>query len=126
MGDCFVNPSRGEGWCRPMVEAALYGKTIISSKCGGAIDLLPFKYDIPVKEETVVSQSWIPWYSGGQKWNVVNEDNLGEMMAAVYKNGPSAGVKDNQKFVIDNLSLKAIGDIMITRLSEIYEKISNS
>jgi glycosyltransferase involved in cell wall biosynthesis len=38
--DCFVNASRGEGWCIPCAESAAMGKAIIASKCGGMMDYL--------------------------------------------------------------------------------------
>jgi hypothetical protein len=58
-------------------------------------------------------------------WKVLDEKKLGEVMMEVYKDYNSAkGVaKRAQDYVINNFSLQTVGDMMIKRLAEIYEKI---
>ena len=124
MGDCYVNPSSGEGWCRPMVEAMLYGKPVISGVTGGVADLTNYYYQVDTKKVDVVVQSWIPWYQNYMKWDILDEKKLTEAMLNVYCDYDNAKevAKNAQNFVIDNFSLQTIGDKMIIRLREI-EKI---
>lgn len=127
MGDCYINNSSGEGWCRPMVEAMLYGKPVISGSNGGATDIVPgdFYYQVPSVIENVTSQSWIPWYTPNQKWRVNDTDELGRKMLEIYKNYHKAQevAKKAQTFVIDNFSIQTVGNQMLKRLEEIYAKI---
>lgn len=125
LGDCYVNPSSGEGWCRPMVEAMLYGKPVISASNGGATDIVKDYFEVPSKLQNVTSQTWIPWYVSGQRWKVIDENKLGEKMLEVYKdyNKAKEVAKKAQEFVIDNFSLQVVGNQMLKRLEEIYEKI---
>lgn len=127
MGDCFVNPSTGEGWCRPMVEAMLYGKPVISGLTGGVSELVPHYYQVDSRTAQVTAQTWIPWYKDDMKWKLLDENKLGEAMMEVYKDYNSAkGVaKRAQNYVIDNFSLQTVGVMMIKRLEEIYAEIQN-
>ncbi len=43
-GDCYVNTTRGEGWCIPAFEAALYGKELITTKHTAMNDWVNEKY----------------------------------------------------------------------------------
>jgi glycosyltransferase involved in cell wall biosynthesis len=36
--DCYVNASRGEGWCLPAFDALAFGKTLITNNYGGMAD----------------------------------------------------------------------------------------
>ena len=40
LSDCFVLPSRGEGYCLPMAEAGSSGLPVIATRCGGQLDFL--------------------------------------------------------------------------------------
>jgi glycosyltransferase involved in cell wall biosynthesis len=40
MCDCFVLPSRGEGWCLPAIEAGACGVPVIMTRCSGQLDFL--------------------------------------------------------------------------------------
>lgn len=124
MGDCYVNPSSGEGWCRPMVEAMLYGKPAISGVTGGIADLTNDYYQVDSKKVSVKVQTWIPWYKDYMKWDEIDEKKLMEAMLDVYYNRERATeiAKNAQNFVIDNFSLQTIGSKMMLRLHEV-EKI---
>lgn len=125
LGDCYINPSSGEGWCRPMAEAMLYGKPVISGNNGGVTDIVPHFREVKSKVESVTAQTWIPWYEGSQKWRVIDEDKLGEAMNYVFQeyNKEKEMAKKAQKFVIDNFSLQKVGNDMLKRLEEINEKV---
>lgn len=43
-GDCYVNFSRGEGWCIPAFDAMLYGKELITTKHTAMADWVDDKY----------------------------------------------------------------------------------
>jgi glycosyltransferase involved in cell wall biosynthesis len=37
-GDCYINASRGEGWCWPVFDALALGKSVITNNYGGMAD----------------------------------------------------------------------------------------
>lgn len=127
MGDCYVNPSSGEGWCRPMAEAILYGRPVITGSNGGVTDIVPdtFYYNVPSTLVNVTSQPWIPWYTPDQTWKILDERELSDTMLRVYSdyNNAKETAKKAQEFVINNFSLQKVGAQMLKRLEEIYEKI---
>jgi glycosyltransferase involved in cell wall biosynthesis len=125
MGNCYVNPSSGEGWCRPMAEAMLYGRPVISGSNGGVTDLVSFYYKVPSKPESITPQSWIPWYTADQTWKVLNEEKLILAMKNVIGNYNKAKdiAKKAQDTVIENFSLQVVGRQMLERLSKIQEKL---
>ena len=128
LGDCYVNPSSGEGWCRPIAEAFLAGKPVISGDNGGVTDVITNYYKVPSKTSQVTAQSFIPWYEGSQNWKLIDEDELGSYMKFVdadfngdmdAHNMTMAALKKVREEVIENLSLQTIGAKMLARLSEI-------
>lgn len=47
-GDCYVNFSRGEGWCIPAYDAVMYGKELITVKHTAMLDWVDDKYTFVV------------------------------------------------------------------------------
>lgn len=125
-GDCFIQPSSGEGWSRPTQEAMLMGKPVISGNNGGITDYLtPYHYyKVESKEAQATMQSFIPWYVSDMKWKELDEDSLREQMRIVYNEYGKAQktAKKAQDYIIDNLSLDKTGQLMQDRLNTIYGK----
>ena len=120
LGDCFVNPSSGEGWCRPMAEAMLQGKPVISGDNGGVTDLSPYYLKVSTKASQVTAQTFIPWYQGNMSWKNLDETELGLAMKSVIDH-PSyiERTKHAQDFVLQNFNLQTVGAKMLERLSAI-------
>ncbi|MCR4285076.1 MAG: glycosyltransferase, partial [archaeon] len=123
MGDCFIQPSSGEGWSRPTQEAMLYGKPVISGANGGLTDYLtPYLYyKVESKAVKATPQNFIPWYTPEMKWKELDEDSLREQMRAVYNEQGKAKLtaKRAQEFIIDSFSLDKVGKMMQNRIWEI-------
>lgn len=127
LGDCFIQPSSGEGWSRPTQEAMLFGKPVISGDNGGITDIMTTSHYFVVpsefKQATEVSQ--IPWYTRDMKWKALNEEELGKQMKYVFKNYDKAMLvgKKAQEYVVNNFSFRTVGDIMLKRLLEIQKSL---
>ena len=127
LGDCYISSSAGEGWNRPMQEAMLYGKPVISGDHGGITDIMTDLqyYKVPSKSYNATEASHIPWYTREQKWKLLDEERLGERMKYVFDNYAEAmkvGEKA-QEFVVDSFSLQEVGRQMRGRLNEISKTI---
>ena len=127
MGDCYVNPSSGEGWGRPVAEAMLYGKPVISGDNGGVTDIIPNSsyFVVPSTLQKATTQSWIPWYKDNQNWKVMNEKRLEEKIREIYSDPASAQftAKIAQEFVVDNFNLQTVGAKMLQRLEKINDTL---
>lgn len=119
-GDVFINPSSGEGWCRPMQEAMLVGKPTISGENGGITDLLTARHYNRVESHEVPAEVSIsiPWYEAGMNWRDLDENNLRKVMREVYKTKDTK-VPLAKQFIVDNFSYQTIGGKMKERLEAI-------
>jgi glycosyltransferase involved in cell wall biosynthesis len=122
-GDCYVASSSGEGWNRPVQEAMLYGKPVISGDVGGITDLMKEYYKVESKSVLATEQSQIPWYTHDMSWKELDEKSLTEQMKFVYSNYKEAKALSGyaQHTVVTEFSFQYIGQMMKTRLQEIYE-----
>lgn len=124
-GDVFINPSSGEGWNRPMQEAMLMGKPVISTGNGGITDVMTSRYYDKVEsaEKPVVVSSFIPWYQEGMNWWELKEDSLRHEMRKLYdQHRESRKMLVAKQYVVDNFSFQTIGEQMKKRL-EIITRI---
>lgn len=125
-GDCYINASRGEGWCIPAVEAGMMGNPLISNEITGFADYMPRDcfYPCGYKQVPVTEQSWIPWYTADQEWLNINEKDLAKNMLSAYNHqevSKEVG-KKAQKYIRENWNYWKVGQAMKERLEEI-EKI---
>ena len=94
--DCFVNASRGESTCRPLIDAALHNNTIL---CTEGIGCLDNDLDIvPIKSyETPCSAFQPPMrniYTGWETWMEVDQLDLQNKMRAAFKEQKKSDNKD--------------------------------
>ena len=92
--DCFVLPTRGEGFGLPFLEAMACGATCIGPAWGGNTEFMNEKNSILVGGEVtpITDQLFLklqPQYTG-QKWFNVNEIELAGKMRWVYDNQEAA------------------------------------
>lgn len=127
MGDCFINPSTGEGWNRPMEEAMLLGKPVISGDNGGITDIItPVNYyKVSSDRQQVEQVSWIPWYTSDMRWQVPDERELGKRMREVYENYKEAKkvAQKAQEYVINEFNFQTVGNQMKERLERISKTL---
>ena len=126
-GNCFVSAHRGEGWGLPQVEAALFGKPIISTGYGGANEyfdntsarLLPYKM-----VQLRGMQHSTRFYSNDQNWADVDIEDIKKAMRDAYERRNNDNkAKNGQKLVKERFNLKRVGLEMAERLKEIENKI---
>ena len=85
--DCFVLPTRGEGWCRPFMESMAAGVPVIGTRFGGHLDymhdgnsLLIDCAVVPVTEEAVRE---VPVFRG-HRWAEPIVEHLRELMRQAF------------------------------------------
>lgn len=123
MGGTFISTSHQEGWCRPAVEAMLYGNAVIAINKTGFADIVPkdFWYPVNCADAEVSVQSQIPWYTSSMRWYNIDTKGLSEAMLSCYTNNKESkekGMKASQ-FVKDNFNYHTVGFQMANRLREI-------
>ncbi len=84
--DCFVLPTRGEGFGMPYAEAALMENHVIASAFGGQVDFLrnDFSTLIDYQLAPVSGMSWIPNYNAHMYWADPNIQHTKKAMRYIY------------------------------------------
>jgi glycosyltransferase involved in cell wall biosynthesis len=63
--DCFVLPTRGEGWGMPVLEAMACGLPVISTAWSGPADFLTAETGYPLDVKSLVAaEAKCPYYEG--------------------------------------------------------------
>lgn len=123
LGDCYVSPSSGEGWNRPLQEAALFGNPIVSADNGGITDYLTDQHYFRIASNLsqATEQTHIPWYKSSMKWKLIDEYDLVKQMKIVFNDFEKAKLKGRtaSEYVKKNFSYRIVGDLMKKRLEEI-------
>lgn len=88
--DCFVFPTRGEGWGLPGREAAATGCPVIVTDWGGTADGLPH-YGIPLNANLAPS-----WMEAGGQWAEPDVDHLRQLMRWCFENRDEAADRGMQ------------------------------
>ncbi len=87
--DCFVLPSRGEGWGRPYMEAMAMAKPVIGTKWSGNLEYMndSNSYLIDCNVVDVPEFAWkeIPTFKG-HKWAEPSKEHLRKLMRHVTEN----------------------------------------
>ena len=130
--DCFVLPTRGEGFGLPFIEAMACGVPTIGPKWGGNTEFMNDANSMLVEGKVVPIENQMflkmqPQY-GGQSWFDINEVELSHAMRWVYDHAEKAqkiadnGVKDVQ----ENWTWKKTAAKIYKRLEEINQMIKGS
>jgi glycosyltransferase involved in cell wall biosynthesis len=85
--DCFVLPTRGEGWCRPFMEAMACGVPVIGTRFGGHLDYMTDENSLLV-DCTIVPVSAegareVPAFRG-HRWAEPDADHLRASMRIAF------------------------------------------
>jgi glycosyltransferase involved in cell wall biosynthesis/tetratricopeptide (TPR) repeat protein len=122
--DCYVLPSRGEGWGRPYMEAMATGLPVIATNWSGNTEFMSptNSYLIDYRLEDVPERAWreVLTYRG-HRWAEPSLGHLKTLMREVYENPDKArliGVKAAGD-IAKNYSRQAVGKIMTAELVRI-------
>ena len=91
--DCFVSPTRGEGWGLPALEAMACGLPVIATDWSGHTALLDPDDSYPLRpREIIPAISQCPYYDGFS-WAEPDADHLAELLRHVFENQEEARAK---------------------------------
>ncbi len=88
--NCFVLPSRGEGWGMPILEAMACGLPVIATNWSGQTEFLHAGVGYPLRVRSMApADPHCPYYIGF-RWAEPDSDHLVELLRHVYHNQSEA------------------------------------
>ena len=119
----FVSFTKGEGYGRPLVEAAITGKPVITTNWSGHIDFLHPDYNVLVGGELkkVHKSAANNWILEDSEWFNINTDIASRAMKDIFKHQKQYFEKSRKQtqYLKDNWSF----DKMVEKLSTLLPKL---
>jgi GT2 family glycosyltransferase len=120
--DCFVLPTRGEGWGIPIIEAMACAKPVIATNWSAHTDFMSEEIAYPLRVARLIpARAKCPYYEGF-RWAEPDQDHLIHLMRHVYENREEAAAKGKcaSEVVLANWTWQQAAQKIKNRLLEIH------
>ena len=125
--DCFVLPSRGEGWGRPYVEAMSMGLPVIATDWSGQTEYMNANNSFLVSVDRLVPVPFGAEYAG-HSYAEPSVNDLMRVLREVYLNKEKAKEvgKNARKMMLEKYTPRHLGETILERIKSIYEKLKKN
>lgn len=123
--DCYVMPSRGEGWGRPYMEAMAMGLPTIGTRWSAQVDFMNDEnsYLIDVEKLTAVDPS-MPIFYNGHRWADPSIEHLKQLMRTIFDDQEEAKQvgKKAREHIVSHYSQEKVANRMYQRFDELIKE----
>ena len=119
--DCYVIPTRGEGWGMPITEAMSMGLPAIVTNWSGTTDFVDDRVGYLVNYSLSSVPDDQPWWFRGARWADASVDHLRSVMRHVYEHPEEAAIKGQRarQLMSDLYSPEAVGRVVASEVERI-------